>query len=55
MNDGCLQEGNSHESRNDNGFYVNGRTELSLTEDAAERYEANDWQVLSGPARGLHR
>ena len=46
MSDGCLQEGILHESWDDRGNSVNGRIEPSLTEDAAERYEANGWQVL---------
>ena len=35
MSDGCLQEGIFRESWDDSGNSVNGRIELSLTEDAA--------------------
>jgi transketolase len=61
--DGCLQEGVSGEASSLAGhlglgklivYYdfnkitIDGSTDLSFTEDAAKRYEAYGWQVLSG-------
>jgi transketolase len=61
--DGCLQEGVSGEASSLAGhlglgklivFYdsnkitIDGSTDLSFTENAAKRYEAYGWQVLSG-------
>jgi len=61
--DGCLQEGVSGEASSlagrlalgklivyydSNKITIDGSTNLSFTEDAARRYEAYGWQVLSG-------
>jgi len=61
--DGCLQEGVSSETSSlaghlglgklicfydSNSITIDGRTDLSFTEDVAKRYEAYGWQVLNG-------
>jgi len=61
--DGCLQEGVSGEASSlaghlglgklivyydSNKITIDGSTDLSFTENAAKRYEAYGWQVLSG-------
>jgi transketolase len=62
LGDGCMQEGISHEScslaghlglgkliafYDDNGITIDGRTDLSFTEDVGKRFEAYGWQVLT--------
>jgi len=60
--DGCMQEGITHEAcayaghmglgkliafYDDNGITIDGRTDLSFTEDVCKRFEAYGWQVLT--------
>lgn len=65
--DGCLQEGISSEASSlaghlglgkliviydDNQITIDGDTELSFTEDVAQRYKAYGWQVIEVPGTG---